>query len=252
MSDFFATLNQYFDQVYVLTLERAHGRHQAIQQALHGLEYRFFFSADKLTLNIPQLILSGDYNDELACKNQRYGKPMQPGQLGCAIGHRMIYEDILRKGYRRVLILEDDVEPIPDMERSFHAVLKELPESWELLYLDYNKNIEPHTCKQAWYHIQRAVGMLRWSHTTISNLYPRKISDHISTAGFHDYTSAYALTHAGAVTLLRLQTPVSYVADNLLAKAATEKWVKAYIAKPKIFRQRSQGQDASEASMVSS
>ena len=250
MSNAFHQLNQYFDQVYVLTLERAHERQAAIRESLQGLQYRFFFSIDKQSMHVDALIASGQYDAVAARRHHRYGKDMQPGQLGCALGHRMIYEDILQQGYQRVLILEDDVEPVPEPEQQLSAILQELPDDWDLLYLDYDKNLSPRPLKQAWYHVQHALGLLKWSHTQIRNLYPRPFSPHLRRAGFHDYTSAYALSAKGAKTLLQLQTPVSYVADNLLATAATRGTVDAFISLPRLFRQRSQGIHASESSMV--
>ncbi len=246
----FQQINRYFDQVYVLTLERAHDRQAAIRKAFEGLDYRFFYSADKRDLHIPSLVASGAYDEQAACRHHRYGKPMQPGQLGCALGHRMIYEDILKQDFQRVLILEDDAAPSPALEPALAAVLSELPAGWDLLYLDYDKHLQPRPLKQAWYHVQHALGLLKWSHATIRNLYPRNVSAHLRTAGYHDYTSAYALSARGARILLELQTPVSWVADNLLATAATRGLLHAYISEPRLFQQRSQGSGALEASMV--
>ena len=175
---------------------------------------------------------------------------MQSGQLGCAIGHRMIYEDILQQGFQRVLILEDDVEPSPKIDQFMAAVIQELPDNWDLLYLDYDKHLQLRPVKQAWYHVQHALGLLKWSHTMIRNLYPRPFSAHLSRAGFHDYTSAYAISAHGARQLLQLQTPLSYVADNLLATAVTSETIQGFISRPRLFVQRSQGAEASEASMV--
>ena len=250
MSTAFHQLNQYFDQVYVLTLERAHERQAAIRESLQGLQYRFFFSVDKQSMNVDALIASGQYDPAAARRHHRYGKDLQPGQLGCALGHRMIYEDILQQGYRRVLILEDDVEPVPELELYLAAVLQELPENWDLLYFDYDKHRTPRPLKQVWYHVQHALGLLKWPHLQIRNLYSRPFSPHLRRAGFHDYTSAYALSALGAKTLLQLQTPVSYVADNLLATAATNGIIRSFISDPRLFHQRSQGNHASESSMV--
>ena len=129
-------------------------------------------------------------------------------------------------------------------------VLKELPEQWELIYFDYSKNEIPNSLKQSWYHIQKRLGKLTWSHTTIDNLYPKKTSEHLSTAGFHDFTSAYAITSVGAQKLLQLQTPIAYLADNLLATACTTKLINGFISKPKLFSQLSQGSDKFTHSFV--
>ena len=67
------------------------------------------------------------------------------------------------------------------------------------------------------------------------------MSENIYTAGYHDQTHAYAVSLSGAQKLKKLQEPISYIADNLLAHAATNKIVNAYVTRPKFFHQLSQG-----------
>ena len=116
-----------------------------------------------------------------------------------------------------------------------------MPADWELLYLDYSKNEKNDILKKNWYHLQKLGGGLKWDHNIINHLYPKRLSPHLSAAGFHDYTDAYAVTLNGAKKLFELQSPVSYVADNLLAIAAASGKVNALISRPKLFQQLSQG-----------
>ena len=249
MNDF-TTLNNFFDHIYVITLHRATERQQAIKTNLDGLNYEFFYGADKQQHPLAQMAKDGIYDEALAVKNNRYKKPISHGPACCAWSHRNVYEDVLGKGYAKVLILEDDVVPAASIEKVTQSVLTELPAAWELLYLDYIKNEKRNTLKQYWYHIQKMFGGLNYSHATIKNLYPKKISGHLSTAGYHDFTSAYAITATAAQKLLQLQTPISYIADNLLATACTTKQVNGFIARPKLFCQLSQGKDKLTHSFV--
>jgi hypothetical protein len=89
--------------------------------------------------------------------------------------------------------------------------------------------------KQLIYHIQHGIGKLKWDHSIINNLYARPFSPHLKKAGFHDYTYAYSITLNGAEKLLRMQTPIQYIADNLLAHAATKAVVNGYITWPQVF-----------------
>ncbi|GEM_PF-3222042 len=73
---------------------------------------------------------------------------------------------------------------------------------------------------------------------------------HIFVAGFHDYTDAYAITLLEAKKLVELQSPVSYVADNLLAIASASKKLNAFISHPKLFQQLSQEQSSAFDSLL--
>jgi hypothetical protein len=56
----FEPLNQYFDKIYVLTLERAIDRQEEIKLSLQGLNYNFFFGVDKKELDIATLEADDD------------------------------------------------------------------------------------------------------------------------------------------------------------------------------------------------
>ncbi|MDQ6755967.1 MAG: glycosyltransferase family 25 protein, partial [Bacteroidota bacterium] len=214
------------------------------------LNYEFFFGADKNNFSIEELKSKNIYNETLAMEHHRYSKPMTPGQIGCSLSHKMIYEKIIKEDYKKVLILEDDVVPAENSIILFTEIIKELPNDWELLYLDYSKNEKPKPLKKFWYHIQKILDGLKWSHTIINNLYAKKLSNHIAVAGFHDYTDAYAVTINAAKKLLEMQTPVCYVADNLLATASSSKKINAFISAPKLFRQLSQDKTSSFDSLL--
>jgi GR25 family glycosyltransferase involved in LPS biosynthesis len=74
-------------------------------------------------------------------------------------------------------------------------------------------------------------------------LYARKFSEHLFLAGYHDFTSAYAITESAAKKLINLQTPVAFVADNLLAHACSNLLINGLVSSPKVFLQESQLQD---------
>lgn len=238
MQSAFEILNNHYDHIYVLTLKRAVERQLQISESLKGIDFSFFYGMDKQEFEIADLEKKRIYNPQLAMQRHRYHKPMSGGQIGCSWSHRNIYADMLEKGYNRVLIFEDDCLPNPHAIHLVPEVLAQLPADWELLYWGYGKQEYASFrtwLKQKWYHIQHRLGGLKWSHTMINHLYPRKISPNISRAGFHDYTYAYAITRPGAEKLMQMQTPIQFVADNLLAWACTGGLVQGYIATPKIF-----------------
>lgn len=242
------TLNNYFDHIYVITLKRATDRQQQVAKDLAGLRYEFFWGSDKLELDIPAMAANGEYSEAKAKQFHRYNKGMSPGQVGCSLSHKRIYEEVLQKGYQRVLILEDDVHPV-NMEQAA-AIINAFPADWELVMFDYYKNEERNWLKQQWYHIQHAVGKLKWNHTMIRNLYPRPVNTYIKTAGYHEFTDAYCITPAAAKVLLQLQTPLCFIADMLLPYATTNQLVKGYVSTPKLFAQTSTGDTKSSHSFI--
>lgn len=231
-------LNAHYDHVYVLSVAAADHRRKQFKERFDGLQYDFFYGADKDRFSLEQLIADGIFQETLARQRHRFGKTLRPGEIACSWSHRMIYEDMLAKGYARVLILEDDAVPDLNALQNIANALSELPADAELVFWGWGKNGTRGwggRWKQLTYHVQHALGLLKWNHRIIRNLYARPHNRYWKRAGFHDFTYAYALSAAGAQKLIPLQTPIQYIADNLLAHAATEEKLIAYTAWPKMF-----------------
>ena len=243
MEDYINYLNNNFDRIYLITLRRAVDRKAHYEQELKGLHYTVFYGQDKEEFDVEELIKQNIYNKELAMKNHRYGKTMPAGMIGCSWSHQLVYKDIIKNNYKKALILEDDVvidqETIPLLRQAF----TELPADWELVYLGFAANESgPSNAffKKAFYHLLRSFKAIKYSHKTINNLYPKKITEHVYKSGYHDCTHAYAITFSAAEKLLKHQTPISFFPDNLLAYAATNEIIKAYIILPKLINQQYQ------------
>lgn len=249
----FAYLNKFFDKIYVLTLERAPERHKHIEKELAGLNYSFFFGKDKQYFDINALQDDGIYDEALAKKHHRYNKPMPKGHIGCSWGHKLIYQDMLKNNYQQILVLEDDAVVNTEAINLLPVMMKELPLDWQLLYFGFEANekapfIAPIT--QLYYHLLRNLNLVRLSRTTIQNIYPKKLSKYINTAGLHNCTHAYALKASTATLLIELQTPISFWADHLLAYAITNKLIKAYSLTPKLINQQYQLTDEKTFSFI--
>lgn len=251
--EFFNLLNSFFDKIYVITLKRATDRHNHLFAELNGLNYSLFYGQDKLEFDVKDLERKNIYNESLAKKYHRYGKPMPAGMIGCSWSHKLVYEDVIKNNYEKVLILEDDIAIDKSAISQMADALRDLPDNWELLYLGYDKNeeIKPSLIiKKNLYHLQRVFGLIRYNHKMISNLFAKKIAENIYTAGYHDHTHAYAITYSAAQKLDQLQTPIKFFPDNLLAYAVTNKIVNGYIVKPKMINQLSQNAGERINSMI--
>jgi len=116
-------LNEYYDKAYVISVQAAEDRRKRFTEKFAGLNYSFFFGADKKNISKNDLIEKNIYSEELTKKHHRYTKAMMPGEIACALSHRMIYEDMLQNNYSRVLIFEDDAIPDPERLKLIPAIL---------------------------------------------------------------------------------------------------------------------------------
>lgn len=238
MHEYFQHLNQYYDKIYVLSVESASRRREIFAERFKGLNYTFFFGADKNKFTVEELERKNIFSEKLTREHHRFNKTMKPGEIACSWSHKMMYGDMLANNYQRILIFEDDAVPDELMVRQIPAILKEIPRDCELLMWGWAKNgvAGPGAWfKKLIYHLQHRMGKLKWDHATIRDLYAKRYSAHLKKAGFHDYTYAYAVTRSGAEKLLHMQTPVQYIADNLLAHASTKRIVNGYITWPQVF-----------------
>ena len=247
-------INNYFDFIYVLTIKRAKDRQEKIKKDLAGLKYTFFYGVDKKDLDIETLEKDNIYSPNKARFRNRYNKDMRISEIACSLGHKYIYEDMLMNKYKRVLILEDDVIFNMNGIEIFDYLIEELPINWELVFFDYTKNEHRSLFslfKVYTYHIQKMLGGLKWSHTMIKNLFPRKYSEHLNKSGYHYFASAYAITQSAAEKLIELQTPIQFPADHLLPYAATNEIINSFITTHKLFNQQSQGNSINMQSYIS-
>lgn len=231
-------LTEYFDKIFVVSIPRFADRHAKVSQNLAGLHFDFFWGADKLQLGAENL--QKEYDDVRAKKLQRQGKGLNDGEIACSLSHRMVYEQMIRNGWQRVLILEDDVLPLEENLQQLTVTLQELPPDWELVYLGYLKHEEVTPAlkrKQFFYKILSRLGLMKWTYKMVSNLLPRPYSAHLRRAGFHDCTHAYAVTISAAAKLLAAQSPVVYRADDLLSASILQGKLHAFVTVPKFFDQ---------------
>lgn len=233
-------LHKYFDKIFVVTLPRFADRQQRMNEHLKGLPFEFFFGADKLEIDYETARADGTYDEAKAKKLQRQGKPLNPGEIACSLSHRNIYSAMVKEGWQRILILEDDALPLNEHLSLLDVTIKELPADWELVYFGYLKH-EKVTfglkTKQFFYKILSGLGLMAWDPTMVKNLLPRPFSAHLKKAGFHDCTHAYAITRAAAEKLLAAQTPVVYRADDLLSSTIMKGELNAFVTEPKFFDQ---------------
>jgi GR25 family glycosyltransferase involved in LPS biosynthesis len=61
--------------------------------------------------------------------------------IGCGLSHLFIWQDAIKKNYKNILVLEDDVQFTDDFNEYLYNVMEELPKDYDILYLGYSDSI---------------------------------------------------------------------------------------------------------------
>jgi glycosyl transferase family 25 len=235
----FEFLNGWADRVFVVTLARAVERHAHVREVLRGLEHELHMGADKANLVLEALERDGRLAPWRG-RSRLTGKPrpLGPGEVGCALSHRQVYEEIVRSGVRRAIVLEDDVAPRVEDVALLPAALGQLPDDWDLVYLGYTRFERVRRwdrVKRLFYLALSPLRLVPWRPGEAVRLHPRPYSANLRRAGYHDGTYAYAVSLEGARKLLAAQTPLTHVADHLFVKLVLSGALRAFVTEPKMF-----------------
>lgn len=85
------------------------------------------------------------------------GVDIKPGALGCSLSHLKIYSEANKRGYEKIVVLEDDVIFEKNFNSRFERSYNQLPEDWQFLYLggnhrelpdNYSENLN--ICNRTW------------------------------------------------------------------------------------------------------
>jgi glycosyl transferase family 25 len=235
-------LSGWADRIFVISLPRARERRARLAPRLAGLRFAFLDAVDKLDLDRERLRREGLYDEGRTPRAFRHRAEMPLGHIGCSLSHRTLYEQVVRNGWRRVVIFEDDVVPVHEALALLPEALRQLPEGWELCYLGYlgDRSVTLRArLKRALYVAAAPLGLVRWKVREALRLLPRPFSANLRRAGRHMCTHAYAVSLEGARKLLAAQTPVGFHADQLLAFSILREGLAAFVTDPMFFDQES-------------
>jgi len=236
----FEFLNGWADRIFVISLPRATDRQARIRKRLAGLDFHFSNGVDKASLDPAALVRDGVYDESRTRAAYRHTRAMTLGEIGAALAHRRIYEDMVANGWQRVVVLEDDVVPLDAALSSLPDALGELPPGWELCYLGYVKGEQVSAlrrAKLASYVALSRVGLCRWKPHEVRRLRSAPFSPNLRHAGLHTHAHAYVVSLEGARKLLAAQRPIAFRADFLFSWLVLSGAISAYVAASKHFEQ---------------
>lgn len=121
-------INYFFDKVFCINLDKRKDRLNLVEKELskHNVVFERFSAIDGETIN------KKDYTTN---------SKIPVGHIGCTLSHAKLIKLCKEKGYKKVLILEDDVVFKENFEELFKEYIKEVPEDWNMFYLGGNHNV---------------------------------------------------------------------------------------------------------------
>jgi GR25 family glycosyltransferase involved in LPS biosynthesis len=127
-------MNNYIDNVYLINMDKDTDRLEKVKKECDIVDIKFErFPGVKIA------DLSKNILDKYIPENiQKYGTN---GMIGCGLSHLFIWEDAIKKNYKNILVLEDDVYFTDDFKEYFINVIKEVPDDYDILYLGYKDSV---------------------------------------------------------------------------------------------------------------
>jgi glycosyl transferase family 25 len=163
----YSALNK-IDKIYIISLDKTPERYERTKKiieatnlpieylrlsAVDGKKSKLINSATGETilgseLATNQKLLNGEF--EVICAddftgdfkplhlvNQTFSMPRKAGEIGCACSHRKVWMEIIKKGYKNVLVLEDDIDLIDHFKERLALAVEDLPHDYDLMFLGW-------------------------------------------------------------------------------------------------------------------
>ncbi|KAL4659186.1 procollagen galactosyltransferase 1-like [Arapaima gigas] len=128
-----------FDEVFMINLPRRSDRRERMLRTLYkmGIDCKVIAAVDGKAMNVSQVHAMGihmlpGYSDPY------HGRPLTKGELGCFLSHYNIWTEIVDRGLKRSLVIEDDLRFEVFFKRRLQNLMSELDSEgldWDLIYI---------------------------------------------------------------------------------------------------------------------
>ena len=132
------------DAIYVISLERFADRRKKIVSLLEQIKFCpvFIFDAvDGKNINTIDMNTEGFYcydGWKIDSENDWWNRPVKLGEACCMISHFLVWKDIERKGFKNVLIIEDDSIFVYDELIKGLNIVNTFNKEYDIFYLGCN------------------------------------------------------------------------------------------------------------------
>lgn len=130
------TLNDYFKEIHCINLDKRTDRWE---------ESQLEFQKHNISVERFSALSGNDYPEDSILRKRCKSIGLNMGQVGCTLSHRELIKNIKSKQIENVLILEDDVQFVPDLNEKIECIMEQLPNDWDMLYFGGN-----HSANNPW------------------------------------------------------------------------------------------------------
>lgn len=115
-----------FSEIFMINLKRRPERKIKMELTLKemGIEYTYFEAVDGKTLN-DEIISQKGIKFMVGYEDPYHKRPMKMGEIGCFLSHYMIWQQMIERNLKEVLILEDDIKFEPYFTERAEEVMYE-------------------------------------------------------------------------------------------------------------------------------
>lgn len=250
--DAVSNLNRFFDKIFVINLKASEDRWKKVSKRFKekGIEVDRYNAIDGRCKTEKQCeskakTFSKRYNIVYSKKIKNPMERLPASSL--TLSHKLIYNEMINRGWSQILICEDDILIDKNIERIFKKGISELPPDWDMLYLGcgsecgnsglgYNKT-KKHKFKS---DIAKFFD-INWYVTKKEDLrvpcdYCEKISDTLTIPTFPGGTWSFAVSLKGAKKLNKIiGKNIGRHCDKIYSKYISENKLNAYAFDPPIM-----------------
>ena len=145
----------FFDKIFVINVEERSDRLERVSDILHFLEIPFErYSA------IHKDSVEGIFKKFI--KQYPESSITRSGYIACLLSHLAVYKIALDQGYKKILILEDDVLVHKNVKKLMETFFKDVPNDWDMInfgYLPLSDDLQTWSHKN-FTHIECSSGMV--------------------------------------------------------------------------------------------
>ena len=228
------------DKIYVISLDRTPERLQFIKQQMNRfhIEFEHFHAVDGKYMKI--IDINGKELSKMrkGCtyfiEHPKYEgagfhflfskRHLTPGECGCFLSHRAVWQEIAKKNIKRAVILEDDLTLFDNFKDTLSESVPHIPQDADVFFLDIGMN-KPFAKNS--YYVSAGFWLSGFLNTP--SPYFAKLKKSHRVWGTH----AYCITSDSAKKLLKLTEAVTVPVDIAIINHADK--LNLYVSKIKLL-----------------